>query len=141
LREFFDTSVLIAAFWGGHANHPASIRAFAAADKKHSACGLHTLAEIFAVLSSLPVTPVIPPEQVMLFVKEVRGRLTLISLNENEYFQVIQKCAERGFASGRVYDALLLGCAAKSEAKIILTWNMKHFHRIAPDLASRIRTP
>jgi hypothetical protein len=74
--------VLIAAFWGGHAEHLASIRTFAAADKKHSACGIHSPAEIYAVMSSLPVTPMIPPEQVMLFVTEVRSRSTLISLDE-----------------------------------------------------------
>lgn len=141
MREFFDTSVLVAAFWGGHADHPASIRAFAAADKKHSACGIHSLAEVYAVMSSLPVAPMIPLEQVLLFVHEVRSRLTLISLNEQEYLQVIQECAERGFSSGRVYDALLLACAGKSGAQTIFTWNIKHFQVISPDVAQKIRTP
>jgi predicted nucleic acid-binding protein len=141
LREFFDTSILVASFWGGHVNHSASIRSFAAADKKHSACGIHSLAEMYGVMSSLPVTPVIPPEQVILFVEEVRNRLTLISLDENEYFQAIRNCAECGFNSGRVYDALLLACAAKSDVTSILTWNVKHFQRIAPQLAGKIRTP
>jgi predicted nucleic acid-binding protein len=92
-------------------------------------------------MSSLPVTPRIPAEQVMLFVEEVRSRLTLISLDEKEYFQAIQRCAERGWTSGGVYDALLLGCAAKCGAQTILTWNLKHFQLIAPELANRIRTP
>jgi hypothetical protein len=50
----------------------------------------------------------IPPEQTVLFVEEVRKRLTLVSLNEEEYFETIQKTAEQGVTSGRVYDALLL---------------------------------
>jgi predicted nucleic acid-binding protein len=140
LREFFDTSVLIAAFWGGHAHHAASLRCLAAADRKHSACGLHSLAEVYAVMTSLPVIPLLPAEQVMLFVNEVRSRLTPISLDEKEYVQTIQNCAD-GLASGRVYDALLLGCAAKCSAQSILTWNLKHFQSIAPALAARIRTP
>jgi predicted nucleic acid-binding protein len=34
MREFFDTSVLIAAFWRGHPQHEASIKLVAAATKK-----------------------------------------------------------------------------------------------------------
>jgi hypothetical protein len=51
----------------------------------------------------------IPPEQAVLLVEEVPKRLTLVSLNEDEYFETIHKTAEQGFTSGRVYDALLLG--------------------------------
>jgi predicted nucleic acid-binding protein len=141
LREFFDSSVLIAAFWGGHANHGASIQCLSGADKKHSSCGIHSLGEVYAVMSSLPVAPGIPAEQVMLFVEEVRSRLILVSLDEKEYLQTIQKCADRGFTSGRIYDALLLSCAAKSGAQTIFTWDLKHFQSTAPELADRIRTP
>jgi predicted nucleic acid-binding protein len=141
LTEFFDSSVLIAAFWGGHTNHGASIECLSGADKKHSACGIHSLAEVYAVMSSLPVAPGIPTEQVMLFVEEVRSRLTLVALDEKEYFQTIQKCADRGFTSGRIFEALLLSCAAKSGAQTIFTWDLKRFKSTAPELADRIRTP
>lgn len=132
---------MIAAFWGGHASHGASIQCLSGANKKHSSCGIHSLAEVYAVMSSLPVAPGIPPEQVMLFLEEVRSRLTVVSLDEKEYFQTIQKCADRGFTSGRVYDALLLSCAEKSAAQTIFTWHLKHFQVLAPELAARIRTP
>ncbi len=141
MKAFYDTSVLVAAFWGGHRDHSASIQLFAAASKTQSACSIHTLAEVYAAMTALPVRPVLPPEQVMLFVQEVRNRLTLVSLNEGEYCETIQRSAEAGFTSGRVYDALLLRCAAKAKAQIIYTWNLKHFQAIAPELAAQIRTP
>ena len=141
MREFFDSSVLIAAFWGGHAKHSPSIKCLSNADKRHSSCSIQSLAEIYAVMSSLPVAPGIPPEQVMLFVEEVRSRLTLVSLDEKEYFQTFQRCVDRGFTSGRIYDALLLSCAAKSGAQTIFTWDLKHFRATARELAERIRTP
>ncbi len=75
MREFFDTSVLIAAFHGGHVHHLPSLKRFAAAEKKHSACGIHSLAEVYAVMTVLPVKPMIPPEQALLFVEEIRSRL------------------------------------------------------------------
>ena len=141
MREFFDTSVLVAAFWGGHRDHPASINLLGAANKKQSACSMHTLAEVYATMTVLPIRQVLPPEQVMLFVQEVRDRLTLVSLDESEYFETIQQAAGAGFTSGRVYDALLLRCASKVRAQTIYTWNLKHFQTIAPGLAARIRTP
>jgi predicted nucleic acid-binding protein len=141
MREFFDTSVLVAAFWGGHPTHQASVKLFGSANKKQSSCGIHSLAEVYAAMTALPVKPPIPPDQAMLFVEEVRGRLTLVSLNEKEYFATIRKAAEQGFTSGRVYDALLLRCALKTKAEIIYTWNLKHFRAIAPELTDRIRTP
>ena len=86
-------------------------------------------------------TPRIPPEQAMLFVEEARNRLTLVSLDEVDYFDTIRTTAEQGFTTGRVYDALLLRCAVKAKAQTIYTWNVKHFRALAPSLADRIRTP
>jgi len=141
MKEFFDTSVLIASFWGGHVHHQASVARLGAANKKQSACGVHSLAEVYAVMTALPVKPLIPPEQALLFVEEVRNRLNLVSLNGEEYFAAIERTAARAFGGGRVYDALLLACAAKSGARTIYTWNLKHYQALAPELSSQIRTP
>jgi predicted nucleic acid-binding protein len=141
VKIFFDTSVLVAAFLGDHVHHQASLRVFAPATPKEAACSLHTLAEVFAVLSSLPVKPQIAPEQAALFVDEVQKRLTAIPLSAEEYYGTVRAAAEHGIAGGRVYDALLLQCARKCKADAIYTWNLKHFQAIAPDLAKRMRTP
>lgn len=141
MRDFFDTSVLVAAFREHHVHHAASFPLLAAATPKNSACALHTLAEIYATTTALPDAPRILPEQAMLFVEEARNRLTLISLDEDEYFDTIRITAEQGFTTGRVYDALLVRCALKAKAQTIYTWNVKHFRAIAPGLAERIRTP
>ena len=141
MKLFFDTSVLVASFVSGHPHHQASLKLFAPATPKDSACGLHTVAEVFAVLSSLAVKPPISPEQAALFVDEVRLRLTAVSLTVAEYYDALKAASERGLAGGRIYDALLLQCARKSGAELIYTWNLKHFQAIAPDLAKRIRTP
>jgi len=141
LKQFFDTSVLIAAFWGAHVQHEASIRLFASAVKKDSACGVHSLAEVYAVMTTLPRKPVIPPEQVMLFIEEIRRRITLVSLDGDEYYQMLLGAAEAGVTGGRIYDALLLRCAEKSKARTIYTWNLKHFQLLSPKLSDRLRTP
>lgn len=141
MKEFFDTSVLVAAFWNAHPGHDASNRLVSGAKKKTSACALHSLAEVYAVMTALPVKDAIVPEQALLFVEEVRARFTIVSLVEAEYVHTIEQAAARGFASGRVYDALLLGCAAKCAAEVIYTWNLKHFKALDPAQAQKIRTP
>jgi predicted nucleic acid-binding protein len=141
MKEFFDTSVLIGAFWRGHPNHDASLKLVSAAGKRTSACAAHTLAEVYATMTALPVKDVIPPDQALLFVQEARDRLTVVTLTGDEYYRTIEQTAERGFASGRIYDALILRCASKVKAQIIYTWNLKHFRALDPDAASRIRTP
>lgn len=92
-------------------------------------------------MTALPVKPPIPPEQALLFVDEMRERLTFVTLDSAEYISVTRTIATRGLSSGQVYDALHLSCAAKVKARSIYTWDMKHFHAIAPELAARIRTP
>jgi predicted nucleic acid-binding protein len=133
--------VLVAAFWGTHVHHDASIKLLASADKKNSACGIHSLGEVYASMSALPVKPMIPAEQVVLFVEEIRSRLTLVSLDEMEYAETIHTAAERGLTGRKIYDVLLLRCAAKCRAETVYTWNLKHFRAIAGELAERIRTP
>jgi predicted nucleic acid-binding protein len=141
LKEFFDTSVLIAAFWRGHVHHEPSLLLFASARKTESACALHSIAEVYAGMTALPLKPPIPSEQAFLFVQEVQSRLTLVPLEQHEYLETIQRSAEVGSTSGRIYDALLLRAAAKCEAQTIYTWNLKHFRALAPELSSIIRTP
>jgi predicted nucleic acid-binding protein len=141
MKEFFDTSVLIGAFWRGHPHHEASLKLVSVANKRKSACAMHTLAEVYATMTALPVKDVIPPDQALLFVQEVRDRLTIVILTEDEYYTTIEQTAALRFTSGRIYDALLLRCATKVKAEAIYTWNLKHFRAISPAVADRIRTP
>jgi predicted nucleic acid-binding protein len=141
LKAFLDTLVLVAAFWGDHPDHASSLALFIEMRRKTGACGIHSLAEVYAVMTALPVRPLLAPEQVYLFVEQIPERLMVIALEESDYLKTVRDLAERRFASGRIYDALLLACARKSRAETVYTWNLKHFRQIAPDLADRIRTP
>ena len=132
---------MIAAFWGDHALHATSLRVFVEANRQAGACGIHSLAEVYAVITALPARPPLAPEQAFLLVEQISQRLTVVALDEAEYRNAIRDLADRGLGGGRVYDALLLACARKSQAETIYTWDEKHFRQIAPDLAGRIRTP
>lgn len=139
--RFLDTSVLVASCWGDHPGHAASIRVLAAATPESASCGIHSLAEVYAVMTRLPVKPAVTPAQAVTLVEQIRRRLAIVSLDDIEYAAAIQRTADLGIGGGRIYDALLVECARKAGADEVLTWNVTDFRRLAPDLAARIRTP
>ena len=141
MKLFLDTSVLVAAFWGDHPNHAASLRMLVSATPEEACCAAHSLVELYAVMTRLPVRPMVPPDQALLFVQEAIVRLSTIALDGGEYATALEDAARRGIAGGRMYDALLLHCARKAGAERILTWNVSDFRRIAPDLTDRIISP
>lgn len=77
----------------------------------------------------------------MLFLETVQERLTLISLDSNEYMARIRQIAELGVVGGTVYDALIAQCAAKAKADVIYTWNIRDFKQTGLEISKRIRTP
>jgi predicted nucleic acid-binding protein len=138
---FLDTSVLIAASDLQRPAHSASIPLLAAASKETAACGVDTLAEVYAVLSRLRGGGKQRPELAHMLVLQILERLTVVPLTVEEYAATLRKAARSNLAGGIIFDALFLACARKFEAERIYTWNAKHFRMVAPDLAEKIRTP
>ncbi len=141
MKNFLDTSVLIAASDADHPGHKPSAALLSAATKQTTACGAHTLAEVYAVLSRLPGGKWQRPEFAGLLVEQIAGRTTVVPLTVEEYAATIRNTARSFLAGGIVFDALLLACARKVDAERIYTWNVRHFRVVAPDLADRIVTP
>ena len=46
-----------------------------------------------------------------------------------------------GISGGAIYDALIAQCALKAKAQFLYTWNVKHFTRLGPEIANRVREP
>ena len=141
IKDFLDTSVLVAAFWGDHINHESSLEIFATASKTNAACSAHSVAEVYSVTTTLPVRPLVSPDQVILFLEQLREKIAIIPLSAEEYFKTVRNAGELGVTGRRIYDALLLAAARKVQAKNVYTWNVRHFRQLAPDLERRIRTP
>lgn len=141
MTVFFDTSILVAVFYADHPSHDASMAVFRSASTDRACCALHTLAELYAVMTRLPVKPMIPPEQGVLFLESLLERVSVVTLDAEEYHAAIQEAANVGVAGGGIHDALILRCARKSEADRIYTLNRRDFVRLGPELADRIRMP
>jgi len=141
VKAFLDTSVLVATFYSDHEHHPPSIDLFLRFGKKEACCGAHSLAEVYATLTGMLGKWRVSGNEALLFLGNIRERLTLVALDELEYFQMAEACASANLAGGAIYDAILGHCALKAKAQAIYTWNAKDYLRLSPAIADRVKNP
>jgi predicted nucleic acid-binding protein len=141
MKGFFDTSVLIPLFYRDHVQHSPSQELFIQFNKSNGCCGAHSLAEVYSTLTRMPGKRLISGEQAMLFIGNIRDRLSIVALDGEEYAEALHPSAVRGIVGGAIYDAVLAHCALKSKAQTIYTWNIRHYAICGQEVASRLRTP
>ena len=141
MKGFFDTSVLVPVFYGDHVHHRASMDLFIQFNKSTGCCGAHSLAEVYSTLTRMPGKHRISSDQAVLFIGNIRERLSVIGLSGDEYAQALEASAARGIVGGTIYDAMLAHCALQAQAEIIYTWNARHYALCGPEIGARLRTP
>ena len=139
MKRFFDSSVLVPVFYADHPQHSSSTKLFLAAGKDDF-CALRTLGEIYATLTGLPLRPRITRPEGLIIVKQIRERLTLIALNEQEYVSGLERASSETIVGAATYDALIAHCALKAGAYILLTWNVRDITRLGPAVARLVKT-
>src|ERR1017187_8950151 len=105
MKAFLDTSVLVATFYGEHEYHDPSMALFIRLNKKTGCTAAHCLAEVYSVLTGMPGKDRVSPDEALLFLGDVRDRLTTIALEETEYIKGIEEAAGGGICGGAIYDA------------------------------------
>lgn len=138
---FVDTSVLVAASTVLDKRHGACVDLLAVADKRGGCFSMHSLAELFNILSGRPLPLRLSPLDAAKVVAHTAQRFETISLTAPEYVEAVEGLARLGHSGGMIYDALIVACARKSKATRIYTLNQRHFRLVAPDLAARIVEP
>ena len=144
MRVLLDTSVLVAAIVEAHPMHSVALpwlqRTKAKVDTGLVAA--HSLAELYAILTTLPLRRRIAPALAWeLIQRNVLAALEVVALTVDDYAVVVARLSEMGMAGGVTYDALILEAADKGQADRIVTLNEADFQRVAPHLADRIASP
>jgi predicted nucleic acid-binding protein len=104
-------------------------------------CGAHSLAEVYSTLTRMPGKYRVSGEQAMLFIGNIRERLSIIALTGDEYADVLKEAAALGIVGGNIYDAMLARCAIKAKSQVIYSWNTKHYVQCGHEIIRRLRTP
>ena len=135
MRILFDTLVIVAAMVETHPLHEQSLPWLKKAKAKdfELIIAAYTLAELYAVLSTLPVRPRISPGIVWQLIHEnIESTAKIITLTPSEYCLTIKSMSEKGFSGGIIYDALIAQAALKAKADRLLTLNKKDFEKVLP---------
>jgi predicted nucleic acid-binding protein len=144
MKVLFDTSVIVAGLVEAHPNHGRSFRWIkqAIVGKFELVVASHTIAESYAVLSSLPVKPRISPLVARKLLREnIVSICKIISLTPTEYLNTINWLAERSLVGGITYDALIARFAQKSRVERLITLNVEDFRRVWPECEDVIVAP
>ena len=132
---FFDTTVLVAASARSHPHHaqafPALRRVAAGRDK--GSISTHSIAEVYAALTRLPVEPRIHPlEAARIVTDNLLPHFEAVPISKKDYLAALAAVRDGGWSGAKIYDALLLGCAARCFADRIYTFNVADFKLLAP---------
>ncbi|MGH9446846.1 MAG: type II toxin-antitoxin system VapC family toxin [Terriglobia bacterium] len=145
MNIFFDTSVLVAA---SSRSHPHHVQAFpvlrrVAAGKDRGFISTHSIAEVYASLTRLPVEPLIHPmEAARIVTDNLLPHFEVVPLGKEDYLEALNSVKNGGWSGAKIYDMLLLRCAAKRRVDRIYTFNLRDFKLLAPErLLAKICAP
>jgi predicted nucleic acid-binding protein len=144
MKTLFDTSVLVAAIVEPHPMHTRALPWLqrAKAGKIDFLVASYTLAELYAVLTTLPLKPRISPLTAWRLVHDnVETSAKIISLSPSDYKDTVKHMSELGLTGGIIYDALIVKAAQKSGVERLLTFNADDFIRLWPGGESFIYIP
>jgi hypothetical protein len=100
-----------------------------------------SLAEVYATLTRMPAPRRTSGDQALLYISNISWRFTIVTLDEQEYSEILETSAAAGLIGGAIYDAILGHCALKADARTIYTWNTRDFLRLPDIIARRVKRP
>lgn len=130
VRVLPDSSCLVAAVCEWHERHQST----AAELNRRLARGERLLLAGPAVVESYAVLTRLPPPH-RLSARDARDVLegsflhqgTLVTLDADDYRAQLRDWPDRDVVGGQAYDAVILACAVKGRADVLLTLNARHF--------------
>jgi len=144
MKILFDTSLIVAGVVESHPMHARCLTWLQRAKARDFDCFVasHSLAETFAVLTTLPVKPRISPLLAQRLIdNNLRTIAKFVPLTVADYSRTIQTMTELGLSGGTVYDALIATVARRLSIDKLLTLNADDFRRVWPEGDQVITTP
>jgi predicted nucleic acid-binding protein len=144
MKTVFDTSIIVSGIVESHPMHAKCLPWLQRAKAGDFECILvsHTLAETYAVLTTLPLKPRISPLVAhKLIDNNLQAIARIVSLTTADYWNTIQRITAMGLSGGTVYDALIVTVARRLSADKLLTLNIDDFRRVWPEGKQVITTP
>ncbi len=135
-RYLCDTSALVATVCSWHEHHA---RTRAEIERREGGgeelvLAAHSLAETYAVLTRLPGPNRLRSGDAIALLEANWGETTVVHLTAAETWRALRKAQRSGVIGGQTYDMLIAASALKGRASTIITWNVRHFAAVAPEI-------
>lgn len=124
---YLDSGVLIRAVLK---HHPA-YKACSILIHRDAVSSTHSLAEAFNTLTSHFQ---VANSDAALALASLRDRMELEPITLEDYLRVLGDARRSGVQGGLIYDALHAHVARRLKVQKIVTFNIRHFRHVAPDL-------
>jgi predicted nucleic acid-binding protein len=144
MKTLFDTSIIVSGIVESHPMHAKCLPWLQRAKTGEVECIVvsHSLAETYAVLTTLPVKPRISPLVAQRLIDtNLHAMARIVPLTIADYWNTIQRMTEMGLSGGTVYDALIAAVARRLSVDKLLTLNADDFRRVWPEGKQVITTP
>jgi predicted nucleic acid-binding protein len=142
LKVALDTNVLVQLLSAGAERH-AQTRSSYHAHREGGAefvLAENVLLEAFSVLSRSPQPLGIPPREAERLLTEHFHDAIIAPLKPGFAWEAMRHTMARGFWGGRVWDTVIAMAVYEAGARVLLTWNARHFHAVAP-VGLEVREP
>lgn len=144
MKTLFDTSIIVSGIVESHPMHAKCLPWLQRAKTGEVECIVvsHSLAETYAVLTTLPVKPRVSPLVAQRLIDtNLRAMARMVPLTIADYWNTIQRMTEMGLSGGTIYDALIAAVARRLSVDKLLTLNADDFRRVWPEGKQVITTP
>jgi len=131
---------VVGALWGEHPRHPQALDWVVRARQGsvEAFIAQHALAETFAVLTGLPISPRLQPVSVRQAIEDLLGYVSVVPLAPGDYRSCINELAMNAVSGRAIYDYLHLWAAEAAGVDCIATLNAKDFLRFCHGRSIRV---
>jgi len=144
VKILFDTSIIVSGIVETHPMHAKCLPWLQRAKAGEVECIVvsHTLAETYAVLTTLPVKPRISPLVAQRLIdNNLQEIARIVPLTIADYWNTIRRMTAMGLSGGTIYDALIATVARRLSVDKLLTLNTDDFRRVWPEGDQVISAP
>ena len=130
-----DTSCIVPLLSMGHAQHAPTLAGYTARRRRaeQPVIPVHALLESYSALTRSPAPLFISPAQVRrMLVENFSGIAEFPGVSPHHCWASLDGLAARSLGGGLVYDAIIADSCLQAGAKVLLTWNVRDFLRVAP---------
>jgi predicted nucleic acid-binding protein len=121
VRVLFDTSVIIPALVSEHPNHLICLPYLHQAESGQlkGLVSTHSLAELYSVLTRMPIKPKPSVQMVEMILNDLLKYLEPVPLVSQDYQAAIANMVAFNLPGGGIFDALIAQAFLKSEADVL----------------------